>query len=572
MNKIFFCLLLFASILPCYADTFVAVLETVAENGAVGRSERLFLTDKLRERAKKALPAYMGYVIMTRENILQMLPPGKKIEDCEGECLVETGKNINAHYVAQARVGKFGSSLTVTVELYETMNNNLVGSFTARKLDADGLLDEIERQADDLFGSITGGNVIGGFEEKNGFSDVNMGGHEFKVSGSKSFILNISSNPDKAMLSIDGRPIASCAMTPCDVSLKSGNHRFSFGKDMYFNKDTLLDVNSAGQSLNVDLMPNFGVLILAPQLQYGIGSTEDFVFEIDGEIYRETKNRLPAGIHSVKVSNRCYETVSFTVNVKNGSELTFDRTMLPLMGGLELNVVENDNPKAVPVFVNDNEAGVTPFLEAVPVCSKITVGDIRDEVKVTLKKNETVTYTHIQDNERADTLTDNRDGQKYKITRIGEQVWMAQNLNYKTGMSGCYDHKSSNCNKYGRLYDWITAVQACPEGWRLPNNDDWNALWRFIGSEKISGQKLKSKIGWGKKGNGENLFEFAVLPAGYRDPDGAFGYAGGFSFLWSSSEYDSDNAYSLRFGYNNAFVLQHYNGKNYAFSVRCIKE
>lgn len=65
----------------------------------------MFLTDKLRDRAKAVLPAYMGYVIMTRENINAMLPPGKSIEECEGSCLVETGKNIAADYVAQARVG-----------------------------------------------------------------------------------------------------------------------------------------------------------------------------------------------------------------------------------------------------------------------------------------------------------------------------------------------------------------------------------------------------------------------------------------------------------------------------------
>ena len=133
------------------ASTHVAVLETVSEQGVIGRSEKMFLTDKLRERANKVLPAYMGYIVMTRENISAMLPPGKSIEDCEGSCLVETGKNIAADYVAQARVGKFGKQLTVTMELYETAGNNLIGSFTARKPDAEGLLEEIEREADRVF-------------------------------------------------------------------------------------------------------------------------------------------------------------------------------------------------------------------------------------------------------------------------------------------------------------------------------------------------------------------------------------------------------------------------------------
>lgn len=136
------------------AATHVAVLETTSEKDVIGRSEKVFLTDKLRDRAKAVLPAYMGYVIMTRENINAMLPPGKSIEECEGSCLVETGKNISADYVAQARVGKFGKQLTLTVELYETAANNLVASFTTRKDDAVGLLEDIEKEADVFFGKI----------------------------------------------------------------------------------------------------------------------------------------------------------------------------------------------------------------------------------------------------------------------------------------------------------------------------------------------------------------------------------------------------------------------------------
>ena len=76
--------------------THVAVLETVADGAAkdnVSLQDRQYLTNVLREQAVKELPAAENYTIMTRENIQQMLPPGKAIEDCEGSCLVETGKN-----------------------------------------------------------------------------------------------------------------------------------------------------------------------------------------------------------------------------------------------------------------------------------------------------------------------------------------------------------------------------------------------------------------------------------------------------------------------------------------------
>ena len=167
-KKCYFCgmkrLLLISALLlmvaPIMASMHVAVLETISEKGVIGRSEKMFLTDKLRMHAKAVLPAYMGYVVMTRENINVMLPPGKTIEDCEGSCLVETGKNIAADYVAQARVGKFGKLLTITVELYETAANNLVGSFAAVKKNAEGLLGEIENKSDSLFKLIIGANFV----------------------------------------------------------------------------------------------------------------------------------------------------------------------------------------------------------------------------------------------------------------------------------------------------------------------------------------------------------------------------------------------------------------------------
>jgi uncharacterized protein (TIGR02145 family) len=147
---------IFFLVVTSSAATHVAVLETISEKDIIGRSEKVFLTDKLREMAKTVLPDYMGYVIMTRENINAMLPPGKSVEECEGSCLVETGKNIAADFVAQARVGKFGQQLTLTVELYETAGNNLVGTFTTKKSDAEGLLIEIEEKAGQLFKKIVG--------------------------------------------------------------------------------------------------------------------------------------------------------------------------------------------------------------------------------------------------------------------------------------------------------------------------------------------------------------------------------------------------------------------------------
>lgn len=137
--------------------THVAVLETGADGVAkemVSATDRQYLTNVLREEAVKQLPAAENYTIMTRENIQQMLPPGKAIEDCEGSCLVETGKNIAADYICQARVGVFGSKLSLSAELYETAGNKLIASFNGRGMDVEELLEVIKDYSPDFFQTI----------------------------------------------------------------------------------------------------------------------------------------------------------------------------------------------------------------------------------------------------------------------------------------------------------------------------------------------------------------------------------------------------------------------------------
>ena len=146
-------IVLAVSVLPAWA-THVAVLETTAAKGVITLEEKQYLTDVLRSEAVKALPAEQNYTIMTRENINMMLPPGKAIEDCEGSCLVETGKNISADYIAQGHVGRFANNLTITVELYETAGNKLMGSFSSKAPAIETLEIEIRQKSQELFSRI----------------------------------------------------------------------------------------------------------------------------------------------------------------------------------------------------------------------------------------------------------------------------------------------------------------------------------------------------------------------------------------------------------------------------------
>lgn len=162
--------------------THVAVLETgvaPAVKKKVTLSDRQYLTNVLREEAVKQLPAEDGYTIMTRENISAMLPPGKAIEDCEGTCLAETGRNISADFVCQARVSSFGSKLALSAEIYETAGNKLVASFNGNGKNVDALLKVIKENAPEFFGKVKSNRNAG----SGGIGDAPVSGNGSRNGG-----------------------------------------------------------------------------------------------------------------------------------------------------------------------------------------------------------------------------------------------------------------------------------------------------------------------------------------------------------------------------------------------------
>ena len=181
-------------------------------------------------------------------------------------------------------------------------------------------------------------------------------------------------------------------------------------------------------------------------------------------------------------------------------------------------------------------------------------------------------------------LRDSRDGQTYKTVQIGSQIWMAENLNYKTEGSYCYEDDASNCKIYGRLYTWETAMTVCPEGFHLPNRAEFDTLFQAVGGKKNASTQLKATSLWmehdGESGNGTDAYGFAALPGGERGRAGKYYSLGYDAMFWNSSE---DNEYLnaqfpgvfagymiLMNKYSNASQGDFY--KEYAYSVRCVKD
>ena len=175
------------------------------------------------------------------------------------------------------------------------------------------------------------------------------------------------------------------------------------------------------------------------------------------------------------------------------------------------------------------------------------------------------------------SLTDTRDGKSYKTVRIGTQTWMAENLNYKTDESYCYEDNPGSCRKYGRLYTWATARNACPVGWHLPSRAEWMTLEEFVANSLFGGKMdsvgyaLKSTSGWeyfgGKLSNGSDAFGFGALPAAYRFGERRFVL--GAAYFWSTSKYV---AYFRYLYYDDTFLGTSDDIEDRAMSVRCVKD
>lgn len=187
---------------------------------------------------------------------------------------------------------------------------------------------------------------------------------------------------------------------------------------------------------------------------------------------------------------------------------------------------------------------------------------------------------------------------KAKEIKIGEQVWMLENLNVTHFQNGekipqaqtnsewqkasndkqpawCwYAEDAKNGKKYGKLYNWYAVnhpAGLAPETWRIASDDDWTALTNFLGGHIGAAVALKSKMGWFKDGNGSNSTGFTALPSGYRMSTGGFLELERITSWWTSTEENPDRAWERSVGYGNKDVYRSYGYKGAGYAVRCVK-
>ena len=206
------------------------------------------------------------------------------------------------------------------------------------------------------------------------------------------------------------------------------------------------------------------------------------------------------------------------------------------------------------------------------------------------------------------SLFDSRNDKTYKTVVIGNQTWMAENLNYAVEESKCYGEGGevvlgldenyntitktlsnaevqANCDMYGRLYNWNTASSRssnnnpsgirgiCPEKWHLPSKAEWEVMTDYIGGEDTEGKKLKATRHWEEPGNGTDDYGFSALPGGNWGSDGFFRVAGRIGDWWSTSYQTSTIlVYVRRMHWENENASWIIDTKSALLSVRCVKD
>lgn len=195
-----------------------------------------------------------------------------------------------------------------------------------------------------------------------------------------------------------------------------------------------------------------------------------------------------------------------------------------------------------------------------------------------------------------DTMTDVRDNQTYATVPIGDQCWMAENLNIGTMVPAttemtnnstiekyCYGNNTADCDVYGGLYQWDEMMQyfntpgvqgLCPDDWHLPTDSEWTALTDFLGGTSVAGGKLKETgvSHWNSPNTGAtNESGFTALPGGARYYNSEFAYKGILARYWTSSDDAGFTAWFREMDNNSTNSSRYDYSKVYGFSVRCVK-
>jgi uncharacterized protein (TIGR02145 family) len=350
----------------------------------------------------------------------------------------------------------------------------------------------------------------------------------------------------------------------------------------------------AGDKRTVELqpIPIFGSLDV-------ITTPAGATITIDGKTYGTTPNsvnKMLIGNYSVQLSKQGYSKVNKKITITEDQTIQINETLV------SNTQVELYNEPSNRHIYFDNM-----FIDRTPITSQLPIGnhtfskqkdykfEKSDKVKQEEKKNLSVELKSFSSIGKNTDI----DGNEYNIVKIGEQIWMSENLKVTKLNDGsaipyvlngnswtarntpayCWYKNNAEIYKgtYGALYNWYTVEtgKLCPSGWHVPSDEEWSILIANLGNKDFAGGKLKEMglTHWNSPNtNATNETGFSANPGGYRLDNGTFDYIGIFGIWWSFTENSSETAWYRYMGYKTSNVIRNYSYKNFGFSIRCLMD
>jgi len=321
----------------------------------------------------------------------------------------------------------------------------------------------------------------------------------------------------------------------------------------------------------------------------GEGNANVELFDISGRKLTQTQNYLNPGSHSFRITGVGYGI--YVLKVTAGNYLYSGKLISDKQTGEMVNITYQNT-----IPFNDNPAVMKSAKSE--ILMQYNTGDML-KFFATGGEHKSVKVEVISESKNVDFVfykcTDS-DKRNYATVKIGNQIWLAENLAYLPEVSPSgfrtprsqtepyyyvYDYQgfdvaaakdNQNYKDYGVLYNWPAAKAACPPGWHLPSNDEWKALTNWLG-EWEAGYQMKATSGWYGNGNGTNTSGFSALPGGYLSSNmiaTSFEGVTYYGYWWSSTAEYIDNV--VRLSSHDFGVTRSSENRDRGFSVRCVRD
>ena len=384
----------------------IAVLEFTNEAG-LSSFEVETLADDVREAAL-VLPRG-SFIVMTRESMMAMLPPGTDLSKCtEAECEVDAGRKVGADLVVAGTVGRFDEKLLVRLKLFDTASAALLGQRSAEGLGLGGLRKGARIEAEALFGALRGRKVTVGGVRGAPSSALGEEEDDWSFATSTSHVVEFSSEPHGAMVEVDGEVLCE---TPCARPLVAGVHRVEFKKVRYLTWAHDLNVKRE-ETIKAALAPKFGWLTVTSE-PVGL---QVLVDDADWGLTPIAAREIDAGTHAVVITDARHYDAGEHVTIAAGDRERVSLTLKPKLGGLKVSVLDLDhNAVRGDLMVDGQKVGRVPWGGEVIVGAHLLSFKANDgraveqAVTVTHMKVETLSL-QVEGDRPVDTLADTPTG------------------------------------------------------------------------------------------------------------------------------------------------------------------